>query len=352
MTEKVNNADRDRRVLELYESVLEIEQRLIPTGLHVFGRASTADEVGDLLRMVASFDRPELATRSLPDLVAEGLGLRDYPTLLNHSVVSEQTLREREQVEDIVQGAIALFVRDQSEAGTQAAIESLVRRANIASEPLLKVFALLARIREQLESNHELDGLMRALGGRYVEPGPGADIIQNPGILPTGRNTHAVNPYAVPSTTAVRRAEPIANALLERHLKEAGRYPETIAMVLWGIDNIKTEGEAVAQVLWLLGVTPRRDAMNRATDVDVIPLDKLGRPRVDIVMTVSGIFRDLFGATMSLLDNAVRRVATLDEPAEMNFIKRHIDDQIAEIGCSFDEAAVRVFSNAAGNYGT
>jgi len=102
----------------------------------------------------------------------------------------------------------------------------------------------------------------------------------------------------------------------------------------------------------LLGVTPRRDSMNRATDVDVIPLERLGRPRIDIVMTVSGIFRDLFGATMTLLDNAVRKVAALEEPHEMNFLKRHVDEQIAETSCSFDEAAVRVFSNAAGNYGT
>src|SRR4029079_8035697 len=168
----------------------------------------------------------------------------------------------------------------------------------------------------------------------------------------TGRNTHAINPYSVPSPTAMRRAEPVAKALVERHAQETGRYPETIAMVLWGIDNIKSEGEAVAQVLWLLGVTPRRDAMNRATDVDVIPLDQLGRPRIHIVMTVSGIFRDLFGATMTLLDNAVRRVAALDEPADLNFVKRHVEEQIAESGCSFDEAVVRVFSNAAGNYGT
>jgi magnesium chelatase subunit H len=123
-------------------------------------------------------------------------------------------------------------------------------------------------------------------------------------------------------------------------------------MVLWGIDNIKTEGEAVAQVLWLLGVAPRRDAMNRVTDVDVIPLEQLGRPRIDIVMTVSGIFRDLFGATMTMLDNAVRRVAALDEPADLNFIKRHVEEQMVETGSSVDEAAVRVFSNAAGNYGT
>ncbi len=110
------------------------------------------------------------------------------------------------------------------------------------------------------------------------------------------------------------RAEPIAKALLERNLKEAGRYPESIAMVLWGIDNIKTEGEAVAQALWLLGVQPRRDSLNRVSDVDIIPLDQLNRPRIDLVMTVSGIFRDLFGTTMALLDAAVRRVAMLDEP--------------------------------------
>ena len=106
-------------------------------------------------------------------------------------------------------------------------------------------------------------------------------------------------------------------------------------MVLWGIDNIKTEGSAVAQVLWLLGVKPRRDAMNRATDVEVIPLEKLGRPRIDVVMTVSGIFRDLFGATMTLLDKAVRKVAALDEPSDMNFIKRNVEEQIRETGCSF-----------------
>ena len=352
MAKRADNEERDRRVLELYEKVLEIEQRLIPTGLHVFGRASNEAEIADLLRMVASFDRPELGIRSLPDLVAEGLGLPSYATLIKESLDSEERLRERERVEAIVRNAIALFVDDKSEAESEAAISFLSESAAVTKEQSRELFTLLFRIREQLGTNHELDGLTRALRGEYVEPGPGADIIQNPGILPTGRNTHAVNPYSVPSTTALRRAEPIANALLERHRKESDRYPETIAMVLWGIDNIKTEGEAVAQALWLLGVTPRRDAMNRATDVDVIPIERLGRPRVDIVMTVSGIFRDLFGATMTLLDKAVRRVAALDEAPDMNFLKRHVDEQMAETGCSFDEAAVRVFSNAAGNYGT
>jgi len=97
---------------------------------------------------------------------------------------------------------------------------------------------------------------------------------------------------------------------------------------------------------------PRRDSLNRATEVEIIPLEQLGRPRIDVVMTVSGIFRDLFGPSMALLDQAVRRVAKLDEPTEMNFIKRHVEEQMIKDGCKFDDAVIRVFSNAAGVYGT
>jgi magnesium chelatase subunit H len=125
-----------------------------------------------------------------------------------------------------------------------------------------------------------------------------------------------------------------------------------MALVLWGLDNIKTQGEGVAQALWLMGVRPVRDSMNRATDVEVIPLEKLNRPRIDVVMTVSGIFRDLFGATMGLLDKAVRKVAALEEPAEMNYLRKHVSEQMSAEACAFDEAATRVFSNAPGNYGT
>ena len=352
MDDTSTNRDRDKRVLELYEKVLEVEQRLIPTGLHVFGRASTHAEVADLLRMVASFDRPELGVRALTDLIAEGLGLPSYSILLGESGASNQRMAEREKVEAILREAIAGFLATHGARAGVSAAELLSERAGVAVEQAVKVFAVLAGVMKQLETSHEIDSLVRALKGEYVQPGPGADIIQNPGVLPTGRNTHAINPYSVPSAGAVRRAQPVVEALLARHLKEAGRYPASMAMVLWGIDNIKTEGEAVAQVLSLLGVAPRRDAMNRATDVDVIPLERLARPRIDVVMTVSGIFRDLFGSTMTLLDTAVRRVALLDEPAELNFIKRNVESQMFEIGCSFDEAAVRVFSNAAGNYGT
>ncbi|MDQ3585285.1 MAG: cobaltochelatase subunit CobN [Acidobacteriota bacterium] len=360
---QLTDAEREAHMFALYEQVLEIEGRLIPTGLHVFGRPSEQAECADLLRMVASFDRPEIGARALPDLVAEGLtdcGLRIKDSegrTQNEDAISEQSAirnpqlknpQLKERVDAIVREAIACFLR----GGIDEACAWLETTARVSVEQSRSVFVLLEKIREQLQVNGELDSLSRALCGEYIEPGPGADIVQNPGILPTGRNTHAVNPYTVPSDLAFARAERVVKLLLERHAAEHGRYPQAMALVLWGLDNIKTQGEGVAQALWLLGVRPVRDAMNRVIDVEPIPLEQLRRPRIDVVMTVSGIFRDLFAATMGLLDKAVRCVAQLDEPAELNFVRRNISGQIDAENCSFDEAALRVFSNAPGNYGT
>ncbi|HEX5601784.1 MAG TPA: cobaltochelatase subunit CobN, partial [Pyrinomonadaceae bacterium] len=301
--------DRDAKVFALYEQLVEIEQRLIPTGLHVFGRPSSAGEKTDLLKMIASFDRPEVGARAIP--------------------------------EELLDDAVREFMAD----GIDAAV-------TLTGEVSRPVFNLLETVCAKLQSNNEIDSLVRALRGEFIEPGPGADIIQNPDILPTGRNTHAINPYGVPSAAAYARSETVANSLLARYKNENGRYPEAMALVLWGLDNIKTQGEGVAQALWLLGTRPVRDALNRTTSVEAIPLAELGRPRIDVVMTVSGIFRDLFSPTVQLLDKAVRLVAQLDEPLELNYVRKHVLQQIEQDGGDLDEAAVRVFSNAPGNYGT
>jgi magnesium chelatase subunit H len=344
MNPKGNAAERDAHVLQLYEQLVEVEQRLIPTGLHVFGRASELAEKADLLRMVASFDRPELGVRALTSLVAEAQGIEGYDSLL-HDIAASET---RELIDGIVAEAVRQFCLD----GATAAGTWLSSKAGVEIEKSLPAFSLLAQIAEQLDSNQEIKSLMRALRGEYIEPGPGADIVKNPLVLPTGRNTHAINPYSIPSHSAFARAAHTADALLERYVSEHGRYPKAMALVLWGLDNIKTQGEGVAQALHLLGVRPVRDALNRATEIEVTPLEELKRPRIDVVMTVSGIFRDLFTPTMALLDKAVRRVAALDEPHEMNYVRRHVSEKIASDGSGFDDAVTRVFSNAPGNYGT
>jgi magnesium chelatase subunit H len=334
--------NRDQRVLDLYEQLLEIEQRLIPTGLHVLGRPSAAGEKLDLLRMIAAFDRPEFGTRSLPELVAEGLGLKSW------QFTTEQGFVEKERVESIVNRSLVEF----QTSGIDSARNFLAREANVSDSESTPIFELLQSTLNKLETNTEIESLVRALSGEYIEPGPGADIVQNPDILPTGRNTHAINPYNVPSAVAFTRGEHVAQKLLDRYREENGRFPHAMALVLWGLDNIKTQGEGVAQALWLLGVRPVRDGLNRTTAVAAIPLEELGRPRIDVVMTVSGIFRDLFSPTVQLLDKAVRLVATLDEPDEMNYVRKHVREQMESDACDVDEASVRVFSNAPGNYGT
>jgi magnesium chelatase subunit H len=344
MNPKQTANERDTHVMHLYEQLVEIEQRLIPTGLHVFGRAAELEEKADLLRMVASFDRPEHGARALPGLVAEALGVDCYDTLLSETSAND--------TKDLIDGIVSEAVRQFCEGSPDAAVKWLSARASVDSEKSLPTFLLLASVAEQLDSNHEIESLMRALRGEYIEPGPGADIIQNPSVLPTGRNTHAINPYSVPSLVAFARAQHTAEALLERYVSEHGRYPRAMALVLWGLDNIKTQGEGVAQALHLLGVRPFRDALNRVTEIEVISLDALKRPRIDVVMTVSGIFRDLFAPTMALLDKAVRRVAALDEPVEMNYVRRSILERMDVDGTEFDDAVTRVFSNAPGNYGT
>ena len=344
MTSKLNSLERDARVMRLYEQLLEIEQRLIPTGLHVFGRAAELQEKADLLRMVASFDRPEHGSRALPKLVAEALRVENYEKLLQDSSPSEA----KEVIDATVNQAVQKFC----EHGADAAAGWLNLKANVDREKSLPTFLLLTKVAEQLDSNTELDSLLRSLRGEYIEAGPGADIVQNPMVLPTGRNTHAVNPYSVPSQLAFARARNTATALLHRCLEERGHYPRAMALVLWGLDNIKTQGDGVAQALWLLGVRPVRDALNRATEIEVVPLEELRRPRIDLVMTVSGIFRDLFAPTMALLDKAVRRVAALDEPYEMNYVRRNVQEKMAADAWIFDEAVTRVFSNAPGNYGS
>src|SRR5215813_10061504 len=255
-------AQRDARVLDLYEQLLEIEQRLITVGLHVFGQPSSSAERLDLLRMIVAFDRPEAGARALPDLVATSLGLAVK------SEAKEQDRFAKNKIDSLVTAALQDFLAN----GSKSAVAWLESNSGVAPEDSLPVFSLLESICAKLETNSEVESLVRGLRGEFIVPGPGADIVQNPDVLPTGRNTHAINPYSVPSIVAFARSEAVVNSLLNRYLSENGRYPKAMALVLWGLDNIKTQGEGVAQALWLLGVRPVRDSLNRATEVEAIPL--------------------------------------------------------------------------------
>merc|ERR1712127_636884 len=188
---------------------------------------------------------------------------------------------------------------------------------------------------KQIVANNELGGIMELLNGQFLMPAPGGDPIRNPDVLPTGRNMHALDPSSIPTGAAVEVAEDVGRKLLEKLADENdGAYPESIAFTLWGTDNIKTYGESLAKVLALVGVRPVADSLGRVNKVELIPLEELGRPRIDVVVSCSGVFRDLFINQMNLMDRGIKMAAEADEPLDQNFVRKHAIAQAEELNVS------------------
>lgn len=202
--------------------------------------------------------------------------------------------------------------------------------------------------RTHLSRNVEVAALMRALNGQFIAPVPGGDVIRAPEILPTGRNIHAFDPFRMPTAFAMEDGARQAAELLRTH----PTLPRSVALVLWGSDNIKSNGGPIGQALALMGATARFDSHGRLCGANLVPLATLGRARIDVVMTLSGIFRDLLPLQTKLLADAALQCALADESLEMNPIREHALAFAAAQDCDMKTAALRVFSNAEGAYGS
>jgi len=289
-------ADAPALVATLNDAVLELEYTLIPHGLHVVGQAPTPSERVDLLLSLAE---------------------------ASHGVRPERAV-----IEALVAGGTA-----QGDAATIALLTELAAADALMAE------------------DHEIAGILHALDGRFLRPAPGGDLLRTPEILPTGRNLHGFDPFRIPSAYAVKDGARQAERLLAKHLADGHAFPETIALVLWGTDNLKSEGGPIGQALALMGAAPRFDSYGRLAGAQLLPLAALGRPRVDVVITLSGIFRDLLPLQIKLLAEAAFLAASADEPLEQNFIRRHALAYQAEHGGDLEAASLRVFGNAEGAYG-
>ncbi len=294
------SVDAQAAITRLNDAVLELEYTLIPYGLHVVGRAPSAPQRVDMLLSLAE---------------------------ASHGVRPERTL-----IEALVNG----------EAPAALAVD--------AEHPTL--LDAMAVANEHLAEDHEVNAILRALDGRFLRPAPGGDLLRNPAVLPTGRNLHGFDPFRIPSIYAVKDGALQAERLLQRHIADGHAFPESIAIVLWGTDNLKTEGAPIAQALALLGAKPRFDSYGRLAGAELLPLEALGRPRVDVVITLSGIFRDLLPLQIKLLAEAAFLAAGADEPVERNFVRKHALTFMAEHGADLETASLRVFGNAEGAYGS
>jgi magnesium chelatase subunit H len=258
----------DANITVLSESVLELEYTLIPHGLHVVGAVPSPAQRVDLLLSVAEASHGRRPARAA--------------------------------VEALVAGK-----------APAAALAAAAQPADAAELALLQE---LAGIDAQLAQDHEIAGLLHALDGRFVRPAPGGDLLRTPAVLPSGRNLHGFDPFRIPSAYAVKDGARQAERLLQRHQADGHAFPESIALVLWGTDNLKTEGAPIAQALALIGAKPRFDSYGRLAGAELLPLDLLGRPRVDVIVTLSGIFRDLLPLQIKLLAEASFMAASADEP--------------------------------------
>lgn len=206
-------------------------------------------------------------------------------------------------------------------------------------------------VAELLAQDHETPAVLRALDGRFMRPAPAGDLLRSPNILPTGRNLHGFDPFRIPSAFAMQDGARQAARLIARHIADGNPFPESIALVLWGTDTLKTEGGPIGQALALLGAKPRFDGYGRVAGAMLIPLDELSGPRIDVVMSLSGIFRDLLPLQVRMLAEACLMAASADEPLDRNFVRKNALAYQAKHGCDLETAALRVFSNAEGAYG-
>jgi magnesium chelatase subunit H len=200
------------------------------------------------------------------------------------------------------------------------------------------------------QSTDELTNLLRGLNGEFIPPAPGGDLLRDgAGVLPTGRNIHALDPYRMPSPAAFARGKEIAKKIISQSLDENKKYPETVAVLLWGLDAIKTKGESLGILLELVGAEPVKEGTGRIVRYDLKPLAEVGHPRIDVLANLSGIFRDSFVNIIELLDDLFQRAAEIDEPEEMNFIRKHALILKAQ---GVENSSARLFSNPSGDFGS
>ncbi|MFZ8911613.1 MAG: magnesium chelatase subunit H [Burkholderiaceae bacterium] len=312
----------DEEVYALHKSLMECDQALIPQGLHVVGEPMSAPARRELLLAMAQAYAP---LKTLPSL-GEAID-----ALMQES--PSQTLE-----------AAPLGSK-----GLQTARRLL--EPELGAEGLDTLLGILERVNRETQTDAEVAAILKALNGEFIRPAPGGDLLHTPEILPTGRNLHGFDPFRMPSRFAVSDGARQAERLLDRYKADGHGLPESVAMVLWGTDNLKTGGGPMAQALALMGAAPRFDSFGRLAGAQLMSLEELGRPRIDVVVTLSGIFRDLLPLQIRMLAEAAFLAASADEPTDQNFVRRHCLAYMAEHGCDLETAALRVFGNCDGAYG-
>jgi cobaltochelatase CobN len=353
----------------------EIKDLQVRDGLHVLGRAPEGEQLDGLLAAILRIGAGE-EVPGLRRALAAAYDL-DEPAMVAAAAAPARAPRELvdrfpgphrtngelvDRLEDAQRSLLARFAdAGHDPAAAERICTAVLGRRDHGVERVLS-YAGEEIVPKLLETEREIPNLIGGLQGRHVPAGAsGSPTRGRHDVLPTGRNFYSVDPKALPSELAYETGMRLADALLERELAERGAHPESIGIVVWGTAAMRTHGDDAGEVLALLGVRPVwHQETRRIIGLEPIPLEQLGRPRIDVTLRISGFFRDAFPALVGLLDDAVTLVAGLDEPTERNFVRKHVIEDVARLSgeLGLDErsarrrATMRVFGTPPGAYGT
>ena len=354
-------SDFDKFLEKLHEYLHEMADTQIRDGLHILGEPPEGSRLDEFLVALT-----RLANGQVPSLrqsLAEAMGY-DYDYLLDNRGKIVSGSKTCGQVIDDLNSLALRLVSGLHEQGFAVGtipelVEEILGKRNPKIEKVLDYISttLAPSINATVD---ELTGVLCASDGGFVSPGPsGAPTRGMADILPTGRNFYSVDPQAIPSQAAWKVGVAQADALLERYLEDEGCYPESLGMVIWGSPTMRTKGDDIAEVLCLMGVRPVwEERSGRVTGIELIPIEELQRPRIDVMLRISGFFRDAFPNIVHLVDRAVELVAEQKEPPEQNFLAKHVSADISEktaAGIDGEQAKTlacyRIFGCRPGAYG-
>ncbi|MGY2066093.1 cobaltochelatase subunit CobN [Blastococcus sp. SYSU DS0619] len=342
LNERPEDDHFDEMILHVDGWLCEIKDSQIRDGLHVLGTPPSGQNRVDLVVAMLRARQIWGGSVALPGL-REALGLAEDGTA---------GLKATDAVEEL---ADALVSRMEERGWAAAAVDDVVREVlDRDDEQVAAVlrFAVDEVVPRLARTTDELDATLHALDGGYVPAGPSGSPLRGlVNVLPTGRNFYSVDPRAVPSRLAWETGQAMAESLVDRYRADTGEYPRSVGLSVWGTSAMRTSGDDIAEVLALLGVRPVWDeASRRVTALEPVPLEELGRPRIDVTVRISGFFRDAFPHVVTMLDDAVTLAAGLDEPADVNFVRAHVDADEATHG-DRRRATTRVFGSKPGAYG-
>ena len=326
----------DDMLLHVDGWLCEIKDVQIRDGLHILGSAPAGESELDLVLAILRARQLFGGEQTVPGL-RQALGLR------------EDGHDDRAAVDSAEQQARELVAALQNNSWDAGVVDSLTDNADVAAILQFAADEVVPRLAGTAE---EIDQVLRALDGRFIAAGPSGSPLRGlVNVLPTGRNFYSVDPKAVPSRLAWETGQAMADSLLQRYRDDHGRWPESVGLSVWGTSAMRTAGDDIAEVFALLGVRPIwDDASRRVIDLEPMTLAELGRPRIDVTVRISGFFRDAFPHVVAMLDDAVRLVADLDEPAEDNFVRAHAQADLSEHGDQ-RRATTRIFGSKPGTYG-